>query len=94
MPVRTCAVAELGEPLRRMNTAVQRLKHRKEFRPVQGSIRAPEVPRGSDGSAHPHLHALMMVPPGMLNGKSYVRHEQWVELWRECLRVSYDPNVD
>ncbi|MBE3060820.1 protein rep, partial [Klebsiella pneumoniae] len=25
---------------------------------------------------------------------SYVRHERWVELWRECLRVSYDPNVD
>ncbi|MBE3060813.1 protein rep, partial [Klebsiella pneumoniae] len=33
-------------------------------------------------------------PPGMLNGKSYVRHERWVELWRECLRVRYDPNVD
>ncbi|MBE3060864.1 protein rep, partial [Klebsiella pneumoniae] len=25
---------------------------------------------------------------------SYVRHERWVELWRECLRVSYHPNVD
>ncbi|MFO5742393.1 protein rep, partial [Klebsiella pneumoniae] len=36
----------------------------------------------------------LMVAPGMLNGKSYVRHERWVELWRECLRVSYDPNVD
>ncbi|HGU1351368.1 TPA: protein rep, partial [Escherichia coli] len=47
-----------------------------------------------DGSAHPHFHTLMMVPPGMLNGKSYVRHERWVELWRECLRVDYDPNVD
>ncbi|MBE3060675.1 protein rep, partial [Klebsiella pneumoniae] len=50
--------------------------------------------RGSDGSAHPHFHTLMMVPPGMLNGKSYVRHERWGELWRECLRVRYDPNVD
>ncbi|WP_407238438.1 protein rep, partial [Escherichia coli] len=27
-------------------------------------------------------------------GKSYVKHARWVELWRECLRVSYDPNVD
>ncbi|MFK7520033.1 protein rep, partial [Escherichia coli] len=50
--------------------------------------------RGSDGSAHPHFHTLMMAPPGMLNGKSYVRHERWVELWRECLRGDYDPNVD
>ncbi|MBE3060344.1 protein rep, partial [Klebsiella pneumoniae] len=53
-----------------------------------------EAPRGSDGSAHPPFHTLMMVPPGMLNGKSYVRHERWVELGRECRRVSYDPKVD
>ncbi|MBE3060756.1 protein rep, partial [Klebsiella pneumoniae] len=71
---------ELGETLSRMNTAFQRLKDRKEFRPVQGWIRTTEVTRGSDGSAPPHFHTLMMVPPGMLNGKSYVRHERWVEL--------------
>ncbi|MGJ8863436.1 protein rep, partial [Salmonella enterica subsp. enterica serovar Kentucky] len=28
------------------------------------------------------------------NGKSYVRHERWVELWRECMRFDYEPNVD
>ncbi|MBE3060531.1 protein rep, partial [Klebsiella pneumoniae] len=78
----------------RMNTAFQRLTDRKEFRPAQGWIRTTDVTRGSDGSAHPHLHTLMMVPPGMLNGMSYVRHETWAELRRECLRVSYDPNVD
>ncbi len=77
-----------------MNAAFQRLKERKEFRPVQGGIRTTEVTRGSDGSAHAHFHTLMMVPPGMLYGKSYVRHECWVELWRECLRVDYEPNVD
>ncbi|MBE3060835.1 protein rep, partial [Klebsiella pneumoniae] len=37
---------------------------------------------------------LRMVPPGRLNGKSYVGHDRWVGLGRECLRVSYDPNVD
>ncbi|WP_437435759.1 protein rep, partial [Klebsiella pneumoniae] len=94
LTVRNCAIEELGETLSRMNTAFQRLKDRKECRPVQGWIRTTEVTRGSDGSAHPHFHTLMMVPPGMLNGKSYVRHERWVELWRACLRVSYDPNVD
>ncbi|SWC94164.1 Replication protein [Klebsiella pneumoniae] len=82
LTVRNCAIEELGETLSRMNTAFQRLKDRKEFRPVQGWIRTTEVTRGSDGSAHPHFHTLMMVPPGMLNGKSYVRHER------------YDPNVD
>lgn len=94
LTVRNCAIGELGEMLNRMNAAFQRMKVRKDFLAVQGWIRTTEVTRGSDGSAHPHFHTLMMVPPGMLNGKSYVKHERWVELWRECLRVDYDPNVD
>ncbi|EDB4361878.1 Replication protein [Salmonella enterica] len=94
LTVRNCAIVELGATLTAMNAAFQRLKDRKEFRPVQGWIRTTEVTRGSGGSAHPHFHTLMMVPPGMLNGKSYVKHEQWVALWRDCLRVDYDPNVD
>ncbi|MGL0089943.1 protein rep, partial [Salmonella enterica subsp. enterica] len=79
--------------LSRMNMAFQRLKDRKEFRPVQGWIRTTEVTRGSDGSAHPHFHPLMMVPPSMFT-RDYVKHARWVELWRECLRVDYDPSVD
>ena len=55
LTVRNCAIEELGETLSRMNTAFQRLKDRKEFRPVQGWIRTTEVTRGSDGSAHPAL---------------------------------------
>ncbi|PQN23266.1 replication protein, partial [Shigella boydii] len=80
LTVRNCAIGELGEMLNRMNAAFQRMKVRKEFLPVQGWIRTTEVTRSSDGSAHPHFHTLMMAPPGMLNGKSYVRHERWVEL--------------
>ena len=36
LTVRNCAIGELGETLNRMNAAFQRLKDRKEFRPVQG----------------------------------------------------------
>ncbi|KYF17807.1 replication protein, partial [Salmonella enterica subsp. enterica serovar Typhimurium] len=56
------AIGELGETLNRMNAAFQRQKDRMEFSPVQGWIRTTEVTRGSDGSAHPHLHTQMMVP--------------------------------
>ncbi|MBZ4317371.1 protein rep, partial [Mycobacterium tuberculosis] len=83
LTVRNCAIGELGETLNRMNMAFQRLKDRKEFRPVQGWIRTTEVTRGSDGSAHPHFHTLMMVPPSMFT-RDYVKHDRWVELWREC----------
>ncbi|MBE3060218.1 protein rep, partial [Klebsiella pneumoniae] len=46
------------------------------------------------GTAHPTSHTRRMGPPGRLNGKSYVRQDRGVGLWRECRRVSYDPNVD
>lgn len=94
LTVRNCVITDLGETLSQMNTAFQRLKVRKEFRSVQGWIRTTEVTRGRDGSAHPHFHTLMMVPPGMLSGKGYVTHAEWVALWRDVMRVNYDPNVD
>ncbi|MDS0121156.1 protein rep, partial [Enterobacter hormaechei] len=56
-------------------------------------VRCSYTERGSDGSAHPHFHTLMMVPPSMFT-RDYEKHDRWVELWRECLRVNYDPNVD
>ncbi len=94
LTVRNCAIGELGVALIGMKDAFQRLKDLKEVRPVQGWIRTTEVPGGSDGSAHRVFHTLMMVPPGMLNGKCYVRNDLWVLWWREWLRVDYDPYVD
>lgn len=94
LTVRNCAVDQLGVTLTTMNAAFQRLKDRKEFKPVLGWIRTTEVTRGHDGSAHPHFHTLMLVPPSMFSGRDYVTHYRWVELWRECLRIDYDPNVD
>jgi len=93
LTVRNCPITELGDTLTAMNASWRRLIDRKEFRPVQGWARTTEVTRGEDGSAHPHFHVLLMVPPSML-AKNYVAHARWVELWRDCLRADYDPNVD
>ena len=94
LTVRNCPITELGDTLTLMNAAWQRLKDRKEFQPIRGWVRTTEVTRGADGSAHPHFHALLMVPPSWFKGANYVKHARWVELWRECLRVDYLPNVD
>ncbi|EEN1989315.1 TPA: protein rep [Escherichia coli] len=94
LTVRNCPITELGDTLTVMNAAFQRLKDRKEFRGVLGWVRTTEVTRGKDGSAHPHFHTLLMVSPSMLSGDGYVKHARWVELWRDCLRAEYDPNVD
>lgn len=93
LTVRNCDIEDLGERLTLMNSAFQRMKVRKDFAPVQGWIRTTEVTRGSDGSAHPHFHCLLMVPPSWFT-RDYVKQARWVELWRDCLRVNYDPNID
>ena len=94
LTVRNCPVGQLGETLTAMNAAWQRLIKRKEFRPVLGWVRTTEVTRGRDGSAHPHFHALLMVPPSMLSGVNYVKQARWVELWQEAMRLDYAPVVD
>ncbi|EEX9039650.1 TPA: protein rep [Escherichia coli] len=94
LTVRNCSIDALGETLTAMNAGFLNLKRRKEFRGVLGWVRTTEVTRGKDGSAHPHFHTLLMVPPAMLSGREYVKHARWVELWRDCLRVDYEPNVD
>jgi plasmid rolling circle replication initiator protein Rep len=94
LTVRNCDITDLGDTLAHMNKSFQRLKERKEFKPVLGWIRTTEVTKGKDGSAHPHFHALLMVPPSMLSGTNYIKHSRWVDLWSDCLRVHYSPNVD
>ena len=94
LTVRNCLIADLRETLRGMNAAWKRIIDRREFRPVLGWVRTTEVTRGRDGSAHPHFHALLMVPPSMLSGVNYVKQARWVELWQEVARLDYTPVVD
>lgn len=93
LTVRNCAIDALGDTLTAMNAAFKRMEKRKELAPLQGWIRATEVTRGKDGSAHPHFHCLLMVPPSWFT-RDYVKQSRWVELWRDCLRVNYEPNID
>ena len=93
LTVRNCPVEALRPVLKDMNTAWGRLVKRPEFRQVQGWIRTTEVTRGRDGSAHPHFHALLMVPPSWFT-RHYVKQARWVELWRDTARLNYAPSVD
>lgn len=94
LTVRNCPVEELRSTLQAMNSAWRRLVARKEFKPVLGWVRTTEVTRGNDGAAHPHFHALLMVPPSWFTGRQYVKQHRWVELWADVMRLDYLPNVD
>ena len=92
LTVRNCKIEELKITLQWLNKSWQRMNQRKIF-PAFGWIRSTEVTRGKDGSAHPHFHCLLLVKPSYFT-KYYIKQKEWVELWRSCLRVDYDPLVD
>ena len=93
LTVRNCAIEELRATVDGMNKAFHRLVKRKQF-PAMGYVRSLEVTRSSDGSAHPHFHALLVVPPSYFKGSSYVSQAKWTELWQSCLKVDYTPIVN
>lgn len=92
LTVKNCALDELRSTLSKMNAAWKRLIERNQF-PAIGWIKAVEVTRGDDDTAHPHFHCLLMVNPSYLTGKTYLSHKKWTELWQSCLRVEYTPIV-
>lgn len=96
LTVPNCPVNELRATLQEMGKGWQRLIKRKEFKPVLGFIRTTEVTaeKKRPGYAHPHFHALLLVPPSWFSGKSYVNHAQWLELWRSCMRDDSIMSVD
>lgn len=43
--------------------------------------------------AHPHIHALLLVPASYF-GKNYVKQSLWTSLWADVMRLTYQPVVD
>jgi plasmid rolling circle replication initiator protein Rep len=85
-------IADLRETLTQMNRGFKRMVERKAF-PAIGWLRSMEVTRGRDGNAHPHFHCLLMVPRSYF-GRNYLKQTEWVQLWRESMRLDYNPIMD
>ncbi len=92
LTVPNCPLTELRATLSDMHKAYRKLIQRKDWK-VDGWIRTTEITRGKDDTAHPHYHCLLMVSPGYFSN-NYISQEKWVQLWRECLKVNFDPIVD
>lgn len=43
---------------------------------------------------HPHLHVCGLVPASYFTGRGYIKHDQWTQMWKHCLKVDYDPVVN
>jgi plasmid rolling circle replication initiator protein Rep len=85
-------ITELRNTLTEMNKSFKRMVGRKIF-PAIGWLKATEVSRGKYETAHPHFHCLLMVRASYF-GRGYVKQSEWVEIWRDCLRLDYNPIID
>ena len=93
LTVRNCELSELRSQLDHMTKSFAKLVKSKDF-PAIGWIRATEVTRGKDGSAHPHFHCLLLVPPSYFAGHSYLSTAKWAVMWQKALKISYIPITD
>jgi plasmid rolling circle replication initiator protein Rep len=91
LTVKNCQIGDLRSTISHLNESYKRLSKLNAF-PADGWLKAVEVTRSKDGTAHPHLHILMMVKPSYF-GVGYLSTEKWVSLWRKSLRVDYDPVI-
>ena len=96
LTVENCPISELRKTLADMGKAWKRLIRKPEFQIVRGWVRGTEVTKGKNGPmmAHPHFHALLLVPPSYFSGQAYVKQARWCELWREAGKLDYSPSVD
>jgi plasmid rolling circle replication initiator protein Rep len=92
LTVKNCEPENLRETIKAMNAAWKRLIERANW-PGEGWVKAVEVTRGEDGSAHPHFHVMVMVKPSYFT-HGYIKHEEWAERWKSVMRLDYTPVVD
>lgn len=92
LTVKNCAIVDLKETLTWMHESFKRMTKLKSF-PAIGWLKSTEVTRGKDRSAHPHFHCLLLVKPSYF-GKNYIKQSEWVDTWRRCLRIDYNPVLD
>jgi plasmid rolling circle replication initiator protein Rep len=86
-------LVDLRSTIDHLNKSFNRMSKRKAF-PGVGWIKSLEVTKSESGTAHPHFHILMMVKPSYFSGKAYLSFFSWTELWKSCLKVDYDPQLN
>lgn len=96
LTVPNCASEDLIKTLDEMNQGFRRLKRNKRFSmAVRGFHRALEVTINPDnGFYHPHFHLILAVDKFYCTSKLYIKHAEWLQLWRDCMRDQSITQVD
>lgn len=100
LTVKNCFKSELSRTLDHLYRALQRLDHLKCIKKaVLGQMRVFEITHNVDiksdsyDTMHPHIHSIWAVRPSYFANKDYITKSKLIEIWRDCLQVTYDPSV-
>lgn len=94
LTIKNCEIYELAEYMDRLQNGLNKLLRRKKLSVIKGCFYAFEITINKlTGYAHPHIHVLLAANSNYF-GKEYISHDKWVEMWRECCNLDYDPIVD
>lgn len=93
---------KLSRQIDNLFKAFTKMTRRKIFKQsVKGWFRALEVTHNLDKTSlnydtyHPHFHIILMVNNSYFDDtRYYLSHEKWVELWKSCMDVDYEPVVN
>ncbi|HEX3553590.1 MAG TPA: protein rep [Thermoanaerobaculia bacterium] len=92
LTVGVCEIEEVRSRVEEMHEAFARLKDRKRW-PGIAWFRFTEVARSGE-LVQPHIHAVVLVKPSYFNGQNYLSRAAWAELWMDCARLPFSPEVD
>lgn len=95
LTIENCLLSELRKTIQLMNKAFSNMTKLVFFKEnFIGYCRNIEVTKANDGKAHPHMHILLMANPNYFSGKNYKSKIQWQMIWKQCLKVNYNPVLD
>lgn len=60
-----------------------------------GYLKCLEITYNADSKTyHPHIHAVFHLKGSYFNGRNYLNHSRWAEIWKSLLKLDYEPMVD
>lgn len=96
LTLRNCEIDEVASTLNHLNKSWKRFINRKAF-PASatdtGWIKSIEYTRSKDDSVNIHAHVLLSTKTTFFKSSHYLTHKAWQKLWKESLRVDYDPQI-
>jgi plasmid rolling circle replication initiator protein Rep len=95
LTVKNCPGPDLKSTIDHLMHSWSKLRRLEPFmKSVKGYFRALEITHNEErGDYHPHFHVMMAVRPSYFS-RNYIKHDQWVQMWREAAKLDYDPQVD